>query len=169
MRSLSSRPIGPFSAVSMLILLVLSVFLPACRPRARVLPLGPAAGPGGGPPPGYQVQAGAFSLEDNAARLTRSLREQGWNAFYLYHETRVFKVRIGPFRTREKAVEAAGFDYESAEVEFVSQFDQSVDDRETVEKLFKLIDAIEDVADVQTVWSNEDVPDEILEELDADG
>ncbi|HNQ80359.1 MAG TPA: NlpC/P60 family protein [Candidatus Aminicenantes bacterium] len=107
MKSLSSRPIGPFSAVSMLILLVLSVFLPACRPRARVLPLGPAAGPGGGPPPGYQVQAGAFSLEDNAARLTRSLREQGWNAFYLFHETRVFKVRIGPFRTRKEAVEAA--------------------------------------------------------------
>ncbi|HQF99066.1 MAG TPA: NlpC/P60 family protein [Candidatus Aminicenantes bacterium] len=108
MRSLSSRPISPFPAVSVLILLVFSVLLPSCRPRARVLPLGPAADPGGGPSPGYQVQAGAFSLEDNAARLTRSLREQGWNAFYLYHETRVFKVRIGPFRTREKAVEAAG-------------------------------------------------------------
>ncbi len=65
-----------------------------------------------------------------------------------------------------KAVQAAGLDYESAEVQFVPQYTQAVDAKEAAEKLFKLLDAIEDLDDVQTVYSNEDVPDAILEELD---
>ena len=67
-----------------------------------------------------------------------------------------------------KAVQAAGFDYESADVEFRPQYEQGVDSQEAAEKLFKLIDAIEDVEDVQNVYSNEDVPDEILEALEGD-
>ena len=39
---------------------------------------------------------------------------------------------------------AAGFDYESADVEFRPQYEQGVDSQEAAEKLFKLIDAIED-------------------------
>ncbi len=66
-----------------------------------------------------------------------------------------------------KAVQAAGLDYDSAEVQFVPQYTQAVDTREAAEKLFKLLEAIEDLDDVQTVYSNEDVPDAILEELDA--
>ncbi|MBK8462953.1 MAG: YebC/PmpR family DNA-binding transcriptional regulator [Nigerium sp.] len=65
-----------------------------------------------------------------------------------------------------KAVQAAGLDYESADVEFRAQYDQAIDTKEAAEKLFKLIDAIEDVDDVQNVYSNEDVPDEILAELE---
>ena len=67
-----------------------------------------------------------------------------------------------------KAVQAAGFDYESADVEFRPQYEQGVDSQEAAEKLFKLIDAIEDVEDVQNLYSNEDVPDEILEALEGD-
>ena len=67
-----------------------------------------------------------------------------------------------------KAVQAAGLDYESAEVQFVPQYTQAVDTREAAEKLFKLLDAIEDLDDVQTVYSNEDVPDEIGEQLAGD-
>ena len=66
-----------------------------------------------------------------------------------------------------KAVQAAGLDYESADVEFRAQYGQSLDTREAAEKLFKLVDAIDDVDDVQNVYSNEDVPDEILEALEA--
>ncbi len=64
------------------------------------------------------------------------------------------------------AVQAAGLDYESAELEFRPQFEQAVDTREAAEKLFKLLDAIEDVDDVEVVYSNEDVPDEILSALE---
>jgi YebC/PmpR family DNA-binding regulatory protein len=64
-----------------------------------------------------------------------------------------------------KAVQAAGLDYESAEVQFVPQYTEAIGDAETAEKLFKLLDAIEDCDDVQNVYSNEDVPDEIGEQL----
>ena len=66
-----------------------------------------------------------------------------------------------------KAVQDAGIDYESADLEFRPQFEQAIDSKEAAEKLFKLLDAIEDVDDVEAVYSNEDVPDEILESLDA--
>jgi YebC/PmpR family DNA-binding regulatory protein len=65
-----------------------------------------------------------------------------------------------------KAIQAAGLDYESAEVQFVPQYTEAIGDAETAEKLFKLLDAIEDCDDVQTVYSNEDVPDEIGDQLD---
>jgi len=64
-----------------------------------------------------------------------------------------------------KAIQAAGLDYESAEVEFVPQYSEAIGDVETAEKLFRLLDAIEDCDDVQNVFSNEDVPDEISEQL----
>ena len=79
-----------------------------------------------------------------------------------------FEIVCDPSQVVEvrKAVEAAGFDYESAEVKFRSQFEQVVDAKDAAEKLFKLLDAIEDVDDVEAVYSNEDVPDEILGQLE---
>ncbi|GAA0346017.1 YebC/PmpR family DNA-binding transcriptional regulator [Micropruina glycogenica] len=65
-----------------------------------------------------------------------------------------------------KAVQSAGYDYESAEVQFVPQYTTSIDAKEAAEKLFRLLDAIEDVDDVQTVYSNEDVPEAVLAELE---
>jgi YebC/PmpR family DNA-binding regulatory protein len=65
-----------------------------------------------------------------------------------------------------KAVQAAGLDYESADTEFRPQFGQSLTDAEHAAKLFKLLDAIEECDDVQDVWSNEDVPEEILAALE---
>ena len=65
-----------------------------------------------------------------------------------------------------KAVQAAGYDYESAEVQFMPQYTQTLEAKEAAEKLFKLLDAIEDVDDVQTVYSNEDIPEAVLAELD---
>jgi len=61
-----------------------------------------------------------------------------------------------------KAVEAAGLDYDSAEVSFVPEFTQDVD-APTAEKLFKIIDALEDSDDVQNVYANFDASDDVLE------
>lgn len=80
-----------------------------------------------------------------------------------------FKIVCDPNNLVEvrKAVQAAGFDYESADLEFRPQFEQAISEKEVAEKLFKLLEAIDDVDDVQDVWSNEDVPDEILEQLEG--
>ena len=59
------------------------------------------------------------------------------------------------------AVQEAGLDYDSAEVSFVPEFTQEVDGP-TVEKVMKIIDALEDSDDVQNVYANFDVSDEVL-------
>ena len=83
-------------------------------------------------------------------------------------EGETFKVISDPSAVVEvrKAVQEAGYDYESAEVQFVPQYTQAIDAKDAAEKLFKLLDAIEDVDDVQTVYSNEDVPEAVLAELE---
>ena len=59
------------------------------------------------------------------------------------------------------AVQAAGLDYDAAEVAFVPEFTQQVD-APTVEKVMKIIDALEDSDDVQNVYANFDASDEVL-------
>ncbi|MFT4218043.1 MAG: YebC/PmpR family DNA-binding transcriptional regulator [Micropruina sp.] len=83
-------------------------------------------------------------------------------------EGETFKVISDPSAVVDvrKAVQEAGLDYESAEVQFVPQYTQAIDGKEAAEKLFRLLDAIEDVDDVQTVYSNEDVPEAVLAELE---
>ena len=60
------------------------------------------------------------------------------------------------------ALQQAGIDYESAEVSFVPSVTVPLDE-EGARKIFKLIDAIEDSDDVQNVYANFDVSDEIME------
>ena len=59
------------------------------------------------------------------------------------------------------AVQAAGLDYDAAEVSFVPEFTQEVD-APTAEKVMKIIDALEDSDDVQNVYANFDASDEVL-------
>src|SRR5690625_1535382 len=60
----------------------------------------------------------------------------------------------------------AGIDYDSADASFVPELEVDLD-AETARKVFGLIDALEDCDDVQNVYSNADVSDEVLAELDA--
>jgi YebC/PmpR family DNA-binding regulatory protein len=64
------------------------------------------------------------------------------------------------------ALQSAGIDYESAESSFVPSVTVPLDE-DAARKVFKLIDALEDCDDVQNVYSNLDVSDEIMELLDA--
>lgn len=66
-----------------------------------------------------------------------------------------------------EALQAAGIDYDSAEVEFVPNLQIEVD-LETAKKVERLIDALDDLDDVQSVFSNEDVPAEVRAQLDAE-
>lgn len=64
------------------------------------------------------------------------------------------------------ALQAAGMDYESADVEFVPAVLMPVD-TETARTVFKLIDALEDSDEVQNVYANFDLSPEVLAELEA--
>ena len=63
------------------------------------------------------------------------------------------------------AIQAAGLDYDSAEASFLPSM--SVDlDEEGARKVFRLIEALEDNDDVQNVYANFDVSDDIMELVD---
>ncbi|WP_431954442.1 YebC/PmpR family DNA-binding transcriptional regulator [Nocardia lijiangensis] len=64
-----------------------------------------------------------------------------------------------------KALQAAGIDYDSAESGFQPSVSVAVD-AEGARKVFKLVDALEDSDDVQNVYTNVDISDEVLAELD---
>jgi YebC/PmpR family DNA-binding regulatory protein len=66
------------------------------------------------------------------------------------------------------ALQSAGIDYESADVEFVSSLKMGAD-FETATKVIKLIDALEDLDDVQAVYTNMDLSQEVLTQLEAQG
>ncbi|MGI8646179.1 MAG: YebC/PmpR family DNA-binding transcriptional regulator, partial [Nocardioides sp.] len=65
------------------------------------------------------------------------------------------------------ALQAAGVDYDSADAQFVPDLQVELLDREAAGKVFRLVEALEDLDDVQNVYANFDVPDEVLAELDA--
>lgn len=66
------------------------------------------------------------------------------------------------------AIQEAGLDYESAEVEFVPSFTSPVTDAEVARKLYKILDALDDCDDVQDVYSNEEIPPEVEAQLEED-
>jgi YebC/PmpR family DNA-binding regulatory protein len=63
------------------------------------------------------------------------------------------------------ALQEAGIDYDSAEAEFVPDLQVALD-REGAGKVFRLIEALEDSDDVQNVFANFDVPDDVMAELE---
>jgi YebC/PmpR family DNA-binding regulatory protein len=62
------------------------------------------------------------------------------------------------------ALQRAGIDYDSADVSFLPSASTAVD-AEAARKVLRLIDALEDCDDVQNVYANVDVPDEVLTEV----
>jgi YebC/PmpR family DNA-binding regulatory protein len=65
------------------------------------------------------------------------------------------------------ALQDAGIDYDSAEAGFQPSMTVPVD-LEVARKVFKLIDALEDSDDVQDVFTNIDIPDDVAALLDED-
>ncbi|WP_030693059.1 YebC/PmpR family DNA-binding transcriptional regulator [Streptomyces globisporus] len=64
------------------------------------------------------------------------------------------------------ALQEAGIDYDSAESSFVPSMQVELDE-DGARKMFKLIDALEDSDDVQNVFANFDVSDEVMAKVDA--
>ena len=63
------------------------------------------------------------------------------------------------------ALQEAGIDYDSADVEFVPGLKIEVD-LDTARKVYRLIDALDDDDDVQNVYANVDVPADVQAALD---
>lgn len=64
-----------------------------------------------------------------------------------------------------KAIQDAGIDYESAETNFLPSVSVELDE-EGARKVFRLIEALEDSDDVQNVFANFDISDDVMAALD---
>ena len=67
-------------------------------------------------------------------------------------------------RELRQAVVDAGLDYDSAESSLVPSMTVPIDE-EAARKVFKLIDVLEDCDDVQNIYANFDVSDEVMAEV----
>jgi len=67
--------------------------------------------------------------------------------------------------TVRQALQQAWIDYESAEAAFLPSVEVPLDE-DQAKRVFRLIEALEDSDDVQDVYANYSVPDEVIERLD---
>ena len=65
-----------------------------------------------------------------------------------------------------EAMRAAGHEPDNAEVTFEADTSSELD-RDGAEKLLRLVDFLEDLDDVQEVYTNADISEEIMESLDS--
>jgi transcriptional/translational regulatory protein YebC/TACO1 len=86
----------------------------------------------------------------------QEINNLGDNFEILMEPSDIYKVR--------SALEASGIECESAEVSFLPSVSISVEG-ETAKAVFELIDAIEDLDDVQNVYGNFDVSEEVMASL----
>ena len=66
------------------------------------------------------------------------------------------------------ALEKAGYVVENAEVSMIAKTPVEVSEVEAARKAARLIDVLEEHDDVQNVYSNLDIPDEVAAQLDAE-
>jgi transcriptional/translational regulatory protein YebC/TACO1 len=64
------------------------------------------------------------------------------------------------------ALQAAGIDYESADMSFLPSVQVPLEE-DGARKVLKLVDALEDLDDVQNVYANFDVSDEVMAAVEA--
>jgi YebC/PmpR family DNA-binding regulatory protein len=74
---------------------------------------------------------------------------------------------VDSFRAVVEALEQGGIEVSSAEVTMLPQNTVELD-KDAAKKVLRLVDALEENEDVQEVYGNFDIPDEILQELSSE-
>jgi len=79
-----------------------------------------------------------------------------------------FEIITSPedFANVKAAFDDKGLDYELAEITMSPQTTVRIEDPKTAQQLLRLMDALEDADDVQHVYANFDIPDQIIESLE---
>ncbi|HIJ68584.1 MAG TPA: YebC/PmpR family DNA-binding transcriptional regulator [Deltaproteobacteria bacterium] len=79
-----------------------------------------------------------------------------------------FEIITSPedFANVKAAFDEKGLNYELAEITMSPQTTVRIEDPKTAQQLLRLMDALEDSDDVQNVYANFDIPDQIIESLE---
>ena len=116
---------------------------------------------------GARISAGAHGGQVVLSQSTRDLVGDAFEVSDLGDSFEVVSEATDLVGVRT-ALQDAGIDYDSADSSFIPSVQIPLD-AEGARKVFKLIDALEDSDDVQNVYANFDVSDEILAELEPVG
>jgi YebC/PmpR family DNA-binding regulatory protein len=108
--------------------------------------------------PGKQVE------EDDVLEATLDAGAEEVNDIGEAYEVISEATDLVPVRT---ALQAAGVDYDSAEASFVPTMTVEVD-LDGAKKVIRLVEALEDLDDVQNVFGNHDISDEVMAALDEE-
>jgi YebC/PmpR family DNA-binding regulatory protein len=111
-----------------------------------------------------QLTIDATQYPDEDATLEAAL-EAGAEDFRREDDVYVVTTDPASFHVVKSALEAKGIAPAEAELAMVPQNTVPVTGKENVETLFKLIEALEDLDDVQKVWANFDIDDAELADL----
>lgn len=86
----------------------------------------------------------------------------------IVNDDKSIDVTISPdhFLSLRDAMVAGGFKPDHAEISMIAATNIPITDKETAEKLVRLIDMLEELDDVQEVYSNADIPEKILAEIE---
>ena len=113
-----------------------------------------------------QIGLDATKYADEDATLEAAL-EAGAEDFRREEETYIVTTEPNALYAVKAALEAKGIVSTEAEIAMVPKNTVPVTSKEDVAALFKLIDALEELDDVQKVWANFDVDDADLDDLQA--
>ena len=74
---------------------------------------------------------------------------------------------VADLQTISEGLEQAGFEHTTAEFTRIPENTIEVTDEKTATSLMRLIDKLEEHDDVQNVYSNADIPDDVMEKIEG--
>ena len=117
----------------------------------------------------FLLGAQAVAVRGDAAEVgVEIVLEAGAEEINDYGESWQIVSEATDFVAVRTALQEADVDYDSAEAVFLPSIEVPLD-LEGAKKMIRVVDALEDSDDVQNVYTNGDVPDDVLAELDAEG
>lgn len=79
----------------------------------------------------------------------------------------VVYTEVSDFQRVKLALDAAGYDTSEAELAMIPSVQMAVEDKQAL-KVLRLVEVLEDFDDVDQVWSNLELSDELMAQLEAD-
>lgn len=99
-----------------------------------------------------------LELIDLGAEDVEDFEDEGQKKFLVY-------VNVPDLNTMSNKITQYGFEVESSEIIYKPNMTTEVKDKETAEKVLSFAEKLEDNDDVQKVFANFDIPEEILSQL----
>ncbi len=98
--------------------------------------------------------------------LMMAALEAGAEDINIEEDTAEIISQSGDLQPVRKEMESMGYDFDSGDIVMIPENEINVDDAKDAKKVLKLMDALEDHDDVQDVYANFDISDDIMEEIE---